>query len=768
MRSLLLGARLTLVSGRTRLVTAALAIAFAVAFLLAALGALPAKDRVSDRLVGRETVWNTTTDAAHPPPGPVDLFANPVTTWWRGQVIDIRFVAGLHGGIAPPGVTELPAPGEMVVSPALRSVLRGPHRGELARRLPWKQTATIGRKGLAGPRELYAYVGVKPDQLRDKPMVVTGFGRAIKHPPTPPEIRAAALLGGLGLLLPVLVFVATATRLSSASRDRRLAALRLVGATPKQVRQVVAGEGLVFGVLGVVVGLLVFLSLRPVAASLVPLAGGVYAEDLLPTPGVLAAVLVGVPALSVLAALVSMRKVVTSPLGVRRAANVKGAGWVRLLPLGLGIGVLALMAERSTRHDRMQTALLLVGGGLCLVGLAVAASAVSRAAGVLLERAGKGLGASLAGRRINADPSASARVVTGTVLVVFVAAWLLAFLPALQANSAASRQGSSSELGRSTLQVRGLELDSALVASLRKVTGVRAVLQVSTVALADGAAGPSESVAVASCQDLAAFAHRAIGCTGASAYRIAGDYPGAVARSELPRGVRLDIRRGYDESVAGQVVLPATLPPLEFGPFAEAAGLDYSVLLVEPGLLPAAARPRAVTLAVSTDGTRDAAEAARAALPLEVAYQAVTLQEMSNGQNRVYLAYLRAARLGIVLALLVGAASLAVTTADSVQERRRSTAALVALGTPLRLLRRAVLLQMSAPLIANVLVALAAAAAASALYLSTFATPESAVPLPWIGWGLTAAGSVLVVLLATCATLPLINAAGRPEALRTE
>jgi ABC-type lipoprotein release transport system permease subunit len=152
-------------------------------------------------------------------------------------------------------------------------------------------------------------------------------------------------------------------------------------------------------------------------------------------------------------------------------------------------------------------------------------------------------------------------------------------------------------------------------------------------------------------------------------------------------------------------------------------------------------------------------------MPFALAMSAQTPREAVSGAARVYLGYLRAVRIGLVLALLVGAASLAVTTADAVHERRRSLATLVAFGTPLRVLRRSVLLQMAAPMLTNVLGALAAAAVASACYLGV---TEDAWTLPWGGWALTALAAALAVLVATAATLPLVSAVGRPDALRAE
>lgn len=180
----------------------------------------------------------------------------------------------------------------------------------------------------------------------------------------PLQLRTAAALGGLALLLPVLVLVATATRLSAASRDRRLSAVRLVGATPRQARLVAAGEALAFSAAGVVLGVLGFVSLRGTAARLLPLPDGLFAEDLHPSGPVIAAVLLGVPVLAVLTSLLSLRWVVTSPLGVRRDARVRRTGWVRLLPLAAGLLLLVAARARANDVSRGTTigSLLLLGG----------------------------------------------------------------------------------------------------------------------------------------------------------------------------------------------------------------------------------------------------------------------------------------------------------------------------------------------------------------------------------------------------------------------
>ena len=70
----------------------------------------------------------------------------------------------------------------------------------------------------------------------------------------------------LAILTPVLIFIATATRLSAARREERFAAMRLVGAIREQVSLLAAAESTTAGIAGVIVGFGLFFLLRvPVA-----------------------------------------------------------------------------------------------------------------------------------------------------------------------------------------------------------------------------------------------------------------------------------------------------------------------------------------------------------------------------------------------------------------------------------------------------------------------------------------------------------------------
>jgi hypothetical protein len=121
--------------------------------------------------------------------------------------------------------------------------------------------------------------------------------------------------------------------------------------------------------------------------------------------------------------------------------------------------------------------------------------------------------------------------------------------------------------------------------------------------------------------------------------------------------------------------------------------------------------------------------------------------------------------------VLTGGLSLAVTTADAVRERHRAHAALTAMGTPARLLRRGVLLHTAVPLLLlNVGLAIVVTGATSWLYLrlTADAAATAAVRLPWAGYAAIGGAALAACLLATTASLPFVRAATRPDALRAE
>jgi hypothetical protein len=773
-------------SGRIRLAMMVGGVAVAVALLLGVTGALPAAAQRIGKTVGRGVaVTEGNTARAE------GVRARLSVGFWRGHEMRVLLVEVTGPPVAPPvGVPRTPQPGEVFVSPALADALAGEHTAEIAPRVPGNIVGTVTQAGLVGPDELYAVAGVTPGTLHGYDM--EGHATGFAHPPKGLFFSTAAYVNGTGIrqesgpvdealialgvamvgfIAPLVVLVGTSTRLSATSRERRASAIRLIGATARQLRTLGAVEGAVVGVLGATTGAALFLLLRAPAATATPVENGLYANEVAPPWPAWPLVLTGIPALTALTGALALRKAVSSPLGVRRqAAAPHGGGW-RLAPLATGLAMVAgAYADRGavidgTWHGR---GLLFAGAALCLVGIAVGSSTLSRTAGRLLARWGLGIASQFAGRRLVADPAGAARAITGTALVVVVAGWVIAFLPALTQSGTTATNDLAAALRPQTVVVT-LNRDAPVgqtVADLRSIAAVSAAVPVRRVLMLPDGATDAIRVLVADCADLAQVLRAPPpGCR-----------PGTVQR--LTTGMATATGRLHPVSAAGEPLPASPAVPVPPEPTAVALptvdgellalGAD---LIIPPALLPNDA-PDAwfPALLVATDGQVATLEALRAQLGAQqTPYPPVTPQELLALDRSAAGAYSRGALIGVLAVVLAGGLSLAVTTADALREGRRAHAALTAIGVPVRTLRRGVLIHTALPLILNIGLALLVTATTSSFYLR-IATPGGTVPppLPWTGYTAISAAALTACLLATAAALPFVRATTRPDALRTE
>lgn len=253
--------------------------------------------------------------------------------WWLystdhfgDQTIDRVDVAATGADSpVPPGISHLPGPGQFYASPALSTLLRSTAAAELGDRFPGQQIGTIGSSALPAPDSLIIIVGHSAAQLSKVPGAaeVTAINTTTGHSGGSNGFDSSTLevilaVGALALLFPVLVFIGTATRLSAARREQRFAAIRLIGATPRQVSMISAVEASVAAIGGVVAGFGVFFLLRP-ALTNVPFTGQPFAPGDLSLSAVdILLVMLGVPIAAAAAARIAMRRVQISPLGVTR------------------------------------------------------------------------------------------------------------------------------------------------------------------------------------------------------------------------------------------------------------------------------------------------------------------------------------------------------------------------------------------------------------------------------------------------------------------
>jgi ABC-type antimicrobial peptide transport system permease subunit len=150
----------------------------------------------------------------------------------------------------------------------------------------------------------------------------------------------------------------------------------------------------------------------------------------------------------------------------------------------------------------------------------------------------------------------------------------------------------------------------------------------------------------------------------------------------------------------------------------------------------------------------------------------------TDPSNTFYRDTLDLVNLVIVVAVVVAALGLLVVAAEGIVARRRSLAALTAAGTPVGVLRRAVLTEALLPLLpTSLLAATAGALAARGLLGTTFTetTFDSAgqptsrilsVPVPWAELGVLVAGTLVVTLLITSVSLLFLRSSTDPSELR--
>jgi hypothetical protein len=220
-------------------------------------------------------------------------------------------------------------------------------------------------------------------------------------------LRPGVVLGALLMAVPVFALAAQALRVGSVARDRRMSALRLGGATARDVRAVAAAEA---GGAALVGGLLagpVYLALYVVLGRLLP--GG---ERLLPTPSA-ADVVVWLASVAVLGALGAVagaaveRRVLTDPLGVHRRLGAAPPGRPSAWASMTGLVVVAIGFSRINSDSSFLSPVLIVTG---LLGTAFAlAPLAARRRGRRLARRGSARDL-LAGSRLAAEPRSAGRV----------------------------------------------------------------------------------------------------------------------------------------------------------------------------------------------------------------------------------------------------------------------------------------------------------------------------------------------------------------------
>jgi len=778
-----LGLRLVVNGGReaiTRLVILAAAVGLGAGLLLTAVAATNAVSTWNGR---HAWFW---TGTASEPPGPATAGTAPL--WWHpsgdifdGQQISRFDVAATSASSpVPPGIPRDPGPGQYYASPALAALLRSTPTGQLAGRYPGRLAGTIGDAGLPSPDSLVIIIGRTPAQLADTPgsVQVTSIAttvpgsvsdrvnpKGLDYVPADAGGGASAIdlilsVVALAVLAPVLIFIATATRLSAARREQRFAAMRLAGATRRQVSLLAATESTVAGVAGVAAGFGIFFGLRVPVAGIPFIGEPFFPAELTLSPPDILAVAIGVPVAAAVAARLALHRVRISPLGVARRATPKPPRAWRILPLLVGFAGLGFFVVHGKPASPSSQVLAFVPGYLLIiVGLVIAGPWITMAAAKVMARRTSHPGTLIAARRLADDPKAAFRAVSGLVLALLITTAAVVAITTQNAKNL-TRWGSAAEAdvltdqlaenpsgfasqGQPAMTVPGPAAPaSPLAARLRRIPGVQGVVVIRAdpqltitgtfhgLGTSPGGTSPVPA-GVVSCAQLAAVP-------------ALGRCPAGAAAAAFPQD-------GFNGPLFGVDATGITWPAANV-PASRLASLGVDAINV------------------GTDGSVPAVEQARTVLENAYAYLGVnapsTLGDLIRQDNSTNNDYQQLANTVILVSLPIAGCTLAAGIAAGLADRKRPFSLLRLTGARLATLRRVVALEGAVPLLSVAAVAIGTGFGAAAINASL--QQQHPMVAPGAAYYLLTAGGILAALSIIAATFPLLARITGPEVARNE
>jgi hypothetical protein len=775
-----LGLRLAVSGGReaiTRLVILAVAVGLGTGLLLTAVAGTNAAVTWNNR---HAWFWTGSSSVpASPAAGVAPLWWHPISDMFNGRPIS-RFDVAATGASSPvpPGIPRDPAPGQYYASPALIALLHTTPADQLAGRYPGHLAGAIGDAALPSPNSLVIIVGRAPAQLAHTPnsvrvtsmnTVVPGdFGgqvnpQGLDYSPADPGGGARAVdlilsVVALAILTPVLLFIATATRLSAARREERFAAMRLTGATRKQVSLLAAIESVTAATLGVAAGFGIFFGLRIPVAGL-PFTGEPFfpAELSLSLPDILA-VAIGVPAAAAVAARLALRRVHISPLGVARRATPEPPRAWRVVPLLAGLaelGFWTVHGHPASTPGQIQA--FVSSFALILIGLFIAGPWLTMAAARAMARWTSHPSTLIAARRLADDPRAAFRAVSGLILALFITTVAVVAISTQEAKNF-TRWGTVAKSNVLNDQIAyespGGQAVSGpgpaapaepLTAQLRAISGVQGVVLVRadrglTIPGTFGGFGGNGS------GQPSPVPAGVISCAQLATVPALGRCPAGAAAAAFPAGA--------------------------FGPngvlnFTNTTGITWPAANVPASGIDSLG---VAAIDVATDGSVPTIERARTLLESAHAYPVVnaplTMSDIIKRDNSKQSDEGQLATVVILISLVIAGCTLATGIAAGLADRKRPFSLLRLTGARLAMLRRVVALEGAVPLLAVAGVAIGTGFAGAAMYAS------GAIQHPMVAPGaayylLTAAG-IIVSLGIIAATFPLLARITGPEVARNE
>ena len=235
-----------------------------------------------------------------------------------------------------------------------------------------------------------------------------------------------ALVACALLVAPMFTLASAAAVLGARGRERRLAALRLLGMSSSAVTRMSLIDTLVQATVGTLIGVVIYLVTLPLWSNLSMLAMPLRAAEMLLPWYLIAAVCLAVVALGLASSWWGLRQVRISPLGVaRRTTRPALRAWRILFFVGvLGIGFLVLSSLSFGSSSGFWVFLLIAGVMLVMIeGMNIAGPWLLQQMSKLIARSPRP-SVIWAARRVQADPKTTWQRVVGIGLLSLIGGYV--------------------------------------------------------------------------------------------------------------------------------------------------------------------------------------------------------------------------------------------------------------------------------------------------------------------------------------------------------
>ena len=654
---------------------------------------------------------------------------------WHGQLIQTY---SIYGTAKSPQFAKLktPGPGEYYLSRALAgAVAQYPDDNILARF--GKNTKYLGvlpSEYTASPDALMMVRGASAEEVAASDDVAKVQGQAsyfanvyrtdanglTSNVGLDPISIIVLGIGGTILLFPIVIFVSVATQLGAAQREKRYAALRLIGATKQQVARVLILESLLASVVGVLIGLGVFWLLQTPLQQFKMDGMRFNPGDLALTAGQYALIIGLTLGLTVFVNWRRMRRAQISPLGVSRSIEKvkKLRGWRALVPAA-GIAIFVWLSSKPgldwltvNKESAMPILLLMAALLLVMFGIILAGGWLTNKLSLLAARWANNGSMLIAGKRTAVHSRTVFRGVSGVVLALFAGSFYLTATSGIEnLNIQAIKDNGYSQLKHGTAAVIGRSLPGDMAKRLQQESYVTSVATVY----------PREDGNAIRCQDVARYTEHTCPTNARPDQFALLNFDAPVVKSVSLINDKVDTNGAKEYLVA--VTSDDNIEKLR------------SMVVVH-------ANQYDLTYVVSgTDSKKP--------------HINPTIREFAN------LAYV-----GIGVTLFVAVASLIVSTIGGLMERRRSLYTLRLGGMRLVQLKRLVMVESVAPLVITSILSCSIGVWTGAVFTKMFSTTLKPVLTPTyfaiVGIGLAAA------IIGIYLILPMVDRLTRVEANQTE